>query len=37
MNVPGRAEGNWCFRITRDQLAGIDRVYYRELNQLYGR
>ena len=37
MNVPGRAEGNWCFRITRDQLAGIDRAYYRELNQLYGR
>ena len=37
MNTPGRAAGNWQFRITREQLAGIDRAYYRELNTTYGR
>ncbi len=37
MNVPGRAKGNWEFRITREQLDGIDRGYFRYLNELYGR
>lgn len=37
MNVPGHAEGNWRYRITREQLNSIDRAFCRELNQLYGR
>ncbi len=37
MNVPGRAEGNWSFRLTREQLDSIDRAYYKNLNKLYKR
>ncbi len=37
MNTPGRADGNWGFRITKEQLFSIDRAYLRELNGLYGR
>ncbi len=37
MNTPGRADGNWCYRITREQLDGIDRRALREQNRLYGR
>ena len=37
MNTPGRAEKNWGFRITEEQLFSIDRAYFRELNDLYGR
>lgn len=37
LNVPGRAEGNWCFRITKEQLNSIDRKKYRDLNRLYHR
>ncbi len=37
LNVPGRAEGNWLYRITREQLDIIDRQYYKNLNRLYGR
>lgn len=37
LNVPGRADGNWLFRITKEQVDLIDRKKYRELNRLYGR
>ncbi len=37
LNVPGRAEGNWLYRITKEQLNLIDKNYYKELNELYGR
>lgn len=37
LNVPGRAEGNWLYRITKEQLELIDKRYYKELNRLYGR
>ena len=37
LNVPGRAEGNWLFRITKGQVDGIDTLKYKELNRLYGR
>ena len=37
MNTPGRANGNWSYRITREQLASIDRHAWREKNKLYGR
>lgn len=37
MNTPGKAEGNWGYRITREQLEQLDRVRFARLNALYGR
>ena len=37
LNIPGKADGNWQFRITKEQLNGIDRAKYRHLNGIYGR
>ncbi len=37
LNVPGRAEGNWLYRITKNQLDLIDTDKYNYLNRLYGR
>ena len=35
--TPGKAEGNWRFRITRDQLLSIDKNKFKRLNELYKR
>lgn len=37
LNIPGRADGNWLYRITKEQLALINTRELRELNTLYGR
>ena len=37
LNIPGKADGNWQYRVTHDQLGSIDRAKYRRLNSLYGR
>ena len=37
LNVPGRAEGNWLYRLAREQIGYIDTKKYKELNRLYGR
>lgn len=37
LNVPGRAEGNWMYRITEEQLGLIDVNKYRYLNEISGR
>lgn len=37
MNTPGVAEGNWAYRITRDQLDKIDRSRLLRMNRLFGR
>ena len=37
LNVPGRAHGNWRYRITKEQLGLINTGKYKELNRLYGR
>ena len=37
LNIPGKADGNWQFRITREQLDGIDRAKFRRFNSLYKR
>lgn len=37
LNIPGKADGNWTFRITKEQLDSIDRNKFRRLNQLYSR
>ena len=36
-NTPGKSDGNWSYRLTRDQLKNIDRAKLREWNRLYGR
>ena len=37
MNLPGREEGNWGYRVTCEQLQTIDRQKWRYWNELYGR
>ncbi len=37
INIPGKSNGNWEFRITKENLKAIDPSYYRTLNTLYGR
>lgn len=37
MNTPGRAEGNWTFRLTKESFGRIDRNRFRHLNEIYGR
>lgn len=37
LNIPGKAEGNWQYRITKEQLDGIDKNRFRRLNELYSR
>lgn len=37
LNMPGRAEGNWCYRVTKEQLDSIDKNKFRRLNEIYYR
>ena len=37
MNIPGTAEKNWTFRMSREGLNSIDKAYYREINHIYRR
>ena len=37
MNTPGVPDGNWAYRVTAEQIGGIDRGYWKWLNHLYGR
>ncbi|MBK0402988.1 4-alpha-glucanotransferase [Adhaeribacter sp. BT258] len=37
MNKPSIAEGNWQWRVTKEQLDSIDEKYWQELLALYGR
>ncbi len=37
LNIPGKADGNWSYRITRNQLDGIDKKKFRKLNEMYKR
>lgn len=36
-NKPGEPDGNWCYRVARHQVEGIDRAVLRKMNHLYGR
>ncbi len=36
-NTPGKSDGNWSYRLTREQLKNIDRAKLREWNRMYGR
>lgn len=37
LNVPGRAEGNWLYRITESQLGLIDTAKFANYNRIYDR
>jgi 4-alpha-glucanotransferase len=37
MNTPGEAEGNWSYRITKEQLDAVDPARFARMNRLYGR
>ncbi len=37
LNTPGRADGNWRYRVTKTQLDSIDRGRFLRLNRLYSR
>lgn len=37
MNVPGVPNGNWAFRISREQMEGIDFEWLKKLNNTYYR
>ncbi len=37
LNIPGKADGNWQYRVTKEQLAGIDKDYFRKLKYMYFR
>ncbi len=37
LNIPGKADGNWQYRVTKEQICSIDRSKYRKLNQIYKR
>ena len=37
LNIPGQAEGNWAYRLTKEQLNSINREHYKRLNYLYRR
>ena len=37
LNVPGRALGNWGFRVTEEQIKGIDKKKFKYWNSLYAR
>ncbi len=37
INIPGKADGNWQFRITKEQLQSIDKNKFKHYNELYKR
>lgn len=37
INIPGKPDGNWQFRITREQLQSIDKEKFKHFNALYKR
>ena len=37
INVPGRADGNWCWRVTGEALAALDAEGYLAMNREAGR
>ncbi len=37
LNIPGKSEGNWAYRITKEQLNSIDKKRFKRLNELYSR
>lgn len=37
INTPGVADGNWSYRVTKDQLMNADKEFFKSLNRIYKR
>lgn len=37
INKPGIADGNWSYRVTKEQLLNADRQFFKDLNRIYRR
>ena len=37
INTPGKSQGNWSYRITKEQLLSLSPAKFRRWNQIYGR
>lgn len=37
LNTPGKADGNWSYRLTKDQLNTINSEKFKKLNHIYAR
>ncbi|MBO5733762.1 MAG: 4-alpha-glucanotransferase [Clostridia bacterium] len=37
LNIPGKADGNWQYRVTKEQINSIDKKKFRHLSELYHR
>lgn len=37
MNTPGKADGNWSFRITKESLKGVNKDFFRKMSNMYNR
>ncbi len=37
LNFPGRAENNWRYRVTAEQIQSVDKARFRRLNEIYFR
>lgn len=37
INTPGVADGNWSYRVTKDQLQNADLAFFKKLNRIYKR
>ena len=37
LNIPGKADGNWQYRVTKEQINSIDKDKFRRFNELYHR
>ena len=37
LNIPGKSDGNWSYRVTKEQLDRIDKEKFRRWNSMYNR
>ncbi len=37
INTPGVADGNWSYRVTKEQLNGANKEFFKSLNKIYRR
>lgn len=37
LNIPGKADGNWQYRVTKDQINSINKDKFRRFNEIYHR
>ncbi len=37
LNIPGKADGNWQYRVTKEQINSINKAKFRRFNELYKR